>query len=158
MKENKGNLKPINKDRCEIDTQYVALMEWKIAEYETRNNFLANQIFSLVMEAQDTKLERLESQINILTDLVMNKKMASTFKKNGCVDKRLRQKIILRDGMICKNCNKHLIKGDVHIDHIIPLSKGGLSIESNLRVLCKACNLLKKNYLFNEKAKINPPL
>ena len=35
----------------------------------------------------------------------------------------------------------------LHIDHIIPVSKGGKTIKSNLRVLCSKCNGKKSNKL-----------
>jgi 5-methylcytosine-specific restriction endonuclease McrA len=34
---------------------------------------------------------------------------------------------------------------ELHIDHIIPLSRGGENCEENLQTLCKKCNLTKKN-------------
>ena len=38
---------------------------------------------------------------------------------------------------ICKATN------DLTVDHIIPLSSGGLTVESNLQVLCRGCNSSK---------------
>jgi 5-methylcytosine-specific restriction endonuclease McrA len=38
---------------------------------------------------------------------------------------------------ICKATN------DLTVDHIIPLSSGGFTVESNLQVLCRRCNSSK---------------
>lgn len=40
----------------------------------------------------------------------------------------------------CYWCNKKLIKNKTHIDHYIPLSKGGEHILSNLVISCSTCN------------------
>lgn len=60
----------------------------------------------------------------------------------------LREKILLRDDYTCKNCSvsryneKHLL---LEIDHIVPVSKGGITIEDNLQALCWRCNRSKGN-------------
>lgn len=55
--------------------------------------------------------------------------------------KELRNKIAIRDNYTCQNCGKYMPDGvGLHIDHIVPISKGGKSVPSNLQVLCSKCN------------------
>ncbi|WP_081161523.1 HNH endonuclease [Ensifer aridi] len=49
--------------------------------------------------------------------------------------------VIDRDGCSCAYCGN--IADPVHIDHIIPLSRGGTNHLSNLTVSCSSCNLEK---------------
>lgn len=55
---------------------------------------------------------------------------------------RLKVQVLLRDGNICKACNRLCdgINLNVHFDHIVPWSKGGETTYENLRVLCNECN------------------
>jgi hypothetical protein len=53
------------------------------------------------------------------------------------VSKSLRYAILERDGFACRSCGA---TNCLEIDHIIPRSKGGLTVESNLQVLCADCN------------------
>lgn len=58
--------------------------------------------------------------------------------------KELRQRIMLRDNYTCQKCGKYMPDTvGLHIDHIVPISKGGRSVESNLQVLCDKCNYRK---------------
>lgn len=53
----------------------------------------------------------------------------------------LRQQIKERDNYTCQICGKYMPdEVGLHIDHIMPIAKGGKSIPSNLRVLCSKCN------------------
>lgn len=60
--------------------------------------------------------------------------------------RELRERIMKRDNYTCQICGKYMPdEVGLHIDHIIPVSKGGKSIESNLQVLCSKCNGNKSN-------------
>lgn len=65
-------------------------------------------------------------------------------KQRDLMTPSLRRKIMKRDNYTCRNCKKYMPDGKgIHIDHIIPIAKGGKTIESNLQVLCQRCNLQK---------------
>lgn len=59
---------------------------------------------------------------------------------------KLRQHIKERDGYACKQCGASVQQEPnllLEIDHIIPVSKGGLTAEDNLQTLCWRCNRKK---------------
>lgn len=65
--------------------------------------------------------------------------------------KALRDKIKIRDNYTCQICGKYMPdEVGLQIDHIIPISKGGKSIESNLQVLCSKCNGSKSDKVITE--------
>lgn len=58
----------------------------------------------------------------------------------------LRYWVLKRDRFRCVLCGRspathHNV--DLHLDHLVPVSKGGRTIRENLRTLCKECNLGK---------------
>ena len=62
----------------------------------------------------------------------------------------LRKFILSRDNYTCKNCGLSIENEPnllLEIDHIIPISKGGLTTEENLQTLCWKCNRSKSNKL-----------
>lgn len=65
--------------------------------------------------------------------------------ERGKVSNKLRFKIYERDNHRCRNCGISDDYENLEIDHIIPISKGGKSIEENLQTLCKSCNKQKGN-------------
>lgn len=49
----------------------------------------------------------------------------------------------------CIVCDKDLRLG-YHVDHTVPVSKGGQNVDSNIQILCPKCNLSKGNKDFAE--------
>ncbi|MBX4941144.1 HNH endonuclease [Rhizobium binae] len=52
-------------------------------------------------------------------------------------------RIFLSQGRKCGECGARVNKFTWHIDHIIPLSKGGSNWPTNIQILCQPCNLEK---------------
>jgi 5-methylcytosine-specific restriction endonuclease McrA len=46
-------------------------------------------------------------------------------------------------GIHCYLCGRLVPKGERHVDHVIPLSRGGLHTASNLDIACALCNVKK---------------
>ncbi len=61
---------------------------------------------------------------------------------------RLRWKVLLRDRFTCQHCGASPAKTigiDLHVDHVVPWSRGGETVMENLQTLCSRCNLGKGN-------------
>lgn len=54
-----------------------------------------------------------------------------------------REEIIRRDRSICYICGEKVQPSDVHLDHVVPLSRGGWHVGANLRVTHSWCNQRK---------------
>lgn len=64
------------------------------------------------------------------------------------INARLRFKIMKRDNFKCCACGASPAKDpsvELHVDHIIPWSKGGETVEDNLQTLCSKCNFGKSD-------------
>lgn len=60
------------------------------------------------------------------------------------VPQELYYRVKLRDNYKCQHCGRQIRDSQkVYIDHVIPISKGGKNIPSNLQVLCEMCNKRK---------------
>ena len=59
---------------------------------------------------------------------------------------KMRYDVLKRDDFKCQKCGISAKDGaKLHVDHIIPVSKGGITTLSNLQILCDRCNLGKSD-------------
>lgn len=58
----------------------------------------------------------------------------------------IRQRLLERGKNKCAYCGS---TENLQIDHIIPVSRGGLENENNMQVLCRTCNLKKRNKIID---------
>ena len=64
--------------------------------------------------------------------------------------RRVRAVIYERDGGICMKCGRKVRRKEFHVDHIVPISRGGSEWDlANLELSCPECNL-KKGVKLNE--------
>ena len=55
----------------------------------------------------------------------------------------IRRIVIERDGLHCVYCDEDLSDAEIHLDHVIPESRGGPTTVDNLQVTCRKCNTSK---------------
>ena len=66
-------------------------------------------------------------------------------KIRGDISNSKRMRILKKANFRCQLCGADATDRKLHIDHIIPISKGGTSKEDNLQILCSYCNQGKGN-------------
>jgi len=75
---------------------------------------------------------------------------ASTPRGPRDVGWRLRAKVLIRDNCLCRMCGASPAKDPavtLHVDHVVPWSKGGRTVIENLQTLCERCNIGKGDVL-----------
>ena len=89
-------------------------------------------------------IDNLNRFIRYLSGIIKFRK--SIERQRALMTSSLRKKILSRDGYECKRCGASVSKEPnllLEIDHILPVSKGGLTTEDNLQTLCWRCNRSK---------------
>lgn len=99
----------------------------KSATYKTEEVFLQAELLRKHIEYESSEERRKQLARSKMTD-------------------KLRYTVLKRDGFRCKICGRSAEDGvKLHVDHIIPVSKGGETTLDNLRALCEQCNLGKSD-------------
>lgn len=117
----------------------VLTVEYKFSY--TSGGGMAQRSFTVPM-TEDTIVE--------LIRMLESKLTASAFAKEqrALMTKKLRTSIKTRDKYTCCTCGNSISAEPnllLEIDHIIPVSKGGYTEESNLQTLCWKCNRAKSD-------------
>ena len=125
------------------DSIYRRFGSWKEAclkfiEYKSGREI------SEIQEVNEVKKRLKES--DIITK--KNAKKKKVIEKTRTIPLSIRVKVLSRDNFRCIFCGKSPatdIGTKLHIDHIVPFSKGGTNEMKNLQTLCEKCNLGKSN-------------
>lgn len=104
----------------------------------------------ILKESKFDSAEISDSAINQSRDGIseFQKKLVCREQVTRSISVSLRYKILNRDNFKCAKCGSSPaveFSCKLHVDHIIPFSKGGQSTFENLQTLCQNCNLGKSN-------------
>lgn len=127
---------------------YIFRLVRKQTRYKQRNyvrhSYKVNQITKEYSYSYAYLVERTQALAKI--DYECTLKTYHSQNQRKLLTKELRSQIKFRDNYTCQLCGKYMPdEVGLHIDHIVPISKGGKSIPSNLQVLCSKCNGRKSN-------------
>lgn len=126
-------LKPVT------NVNVVVIMEYSSPKGQVnlskKDVFNYNDIFTAFNSVSRSKLDK-----KTYDDMVLAER--------GEVSDSIRYDVFYRDHFKCKICGASSDQGvQLHVDHIIPVSKGGKSTIDNLQTLCERCNIGKSNKL-----------
>ena len=135
-----------------IDDEHVFVFNLRRNQtrYRQRNYVKTSYVVSSISDRFTCSYDYIISRYNVLKGIDFETTTKKYYTKNQRkqMTPQLRQQIIQRDNYTCQKCGKHMSDGvGLQIDHIIPISKGGKTVASNLQVLCSKCNGSKSNKL-----------
>lgn len=74
-------------------------------------------------------------------------------RKSRPLPAKLRWHILCRDNFRCVACGADSQESKLQVDHIVPVSLGGQTIESNLQTLCAMCNMGKGKMMKGDRGR-----
>ena len=100
----------------------------------------------------DLIAERLSDEVGTLfckfvhrTDLPMRTDLAIVNLRNTRIKNQIKSDLYGQQRGNCNGCKVHFEIQHFHVDHIVPISKGGGDFRENLQLLCGNCNTTKGN-------------
>lgn len=138
-----------------VSTQEIGLIAG-ISDYQRR-----------IRELRDEEGMAIRSHID-RHDLKPGQYILETLERQPAVGRdispQLRMEILERNGFTCQLCGN--AAGDMdpynqgrrvrlHIDHVIPVSQGGMNERTNLRAVCSVCNQAKANIQVPSESALN---
>jgi 5-methylcytosine-specific restriction endonuclease McrA len=111
----------------------------KFVEYKSGGAITAEVTKTIAAQNVNQKLEK-DNPVN-------------SIEKTRAVPLNIRFKVLNRDNFRCVYCGKSPatdLSVKLHIDHIVPFSRGGTNSLENLQTLCEQCNYGKSNTELNK--------
>lgn len=91
-----------------------------------------------------------ESHREYFHNKVRERRALKNSTSDGTITVEFESKLLLEQKGTCAYCGCDLSETGMHLDHIIPLSRGGTHTASNVHWVCPRCNLSKGNKLESE--------
>lgn len=121
------------------------LSSYSIGTYEKRFGGWRKALIAFVDYINgDVSTEMIEDNV------FSNNRYSDEHKTSRTINLRMRFLVLQRDNFKCCMCGASPANNpeiELHIDHIIPWSKGGETIIDNLQTLCSRCNIGKSNLI-----------
>ena len=126
-------------------SESVLTVEYKFSY--TSDGGMAQRYFTVPMteEVVVELINKLQSKLTM---------KAFVKEQRNLMTSKLRQQIKERDNYTCRSCQNSTHKEPnllLEIDHIIPVAKGGCTVEDNLQTLCWKCNRSKGSKIVDER-------
>ncbi len=81
--------------------------------------------------------------IAVYEDVANGRRRKASQRITRAIGPGLRFQVLQRDGFQCIYCGRKASAVELHVDHVVPWSRGGRTTMENLRTACSDCNLGK---------------
>ena len=130
----------VRADIKELQKLYDSLKNSTTDKKQPNRSSISDSITDLMYSSK----ERWEQYYNSPSS-IFSKATKTTHGIKEKIPDTLRADVLHRDKFTCQHCGRKAPDVVLHIDHVIPESKGGPATLENLQVLCEACNMGKGN-------------
>ena len=112
------------------------------------NCHLLGKTLSDFVEQLDQQRQLGEIRIKAIKIILLQNKVTKSKRRRTHIPRGLRKEVFKRDNYTCVECGARKSDGaTLHVDHKIPVSKGGTDELDNLQTLCSDCNLNKSDVI-----------
>ena len=133
--------------RCIDDEHmFVFIFTKETTRYRQRNYQRTPYKVQTTVQELRISPKKLREHIDKLEEIDFAAPLEEYYAKNqrSLMTEKLKRQIKERDNYTCQMCGKYMPdEVGLHVDHIVPVSRGGKSVPNNLQVLCDKCNLKK---------------
>jgi hypothetical protein len=101
----------------------------------------------------DTLARELGVERRLLGKALTRAKVARGERRPNNVSRRDKQALAMRDGgAVCHYCGARSKLGELTVDHVVPLARGGSNARANKVLACRPCNAAKGAAIWVERS------
>jgi 5-methylcytosine-specific restriction endonuclease McrA len=121
--------------------------ELSLSAHARSIKFIESQIEKLFAELSDLQTSRrnILSKINSMDRSILKSHRRRLATSLGYTQQDIKAMRVKQKGL-CRICKADLDTHGYHIDHIIPIARGGKGDLSNIQLLCPSCNIAKSDH------------